>query len=306
MPNPVLPADFDPEMYLRLNPDVARAEVDPKQHYIEFGKAEGRIYHEDREGDQLLDFVSSFPSDQAIVNLFQGEWSSAFPPHTGLVSKPGTANLFEDDRISFAESVLGPFSGMSICELGPLEGAHTFMLHQRGATSIHAVEANKDAFLKCLCVKEIFNLTRARFVLGDAISFLEGSTPRYDVIIASGILYHMADPLRLLSAMVSKTDRLFIWTHYYDAKTISQRKDVDLFQPCVPIQDGPYNGSKRLYPSEALSWAGFSGGPDAYAVWLERASIETFLKESGFKEMETSFDHITHPNGPAFAIAARR
>ncbi|MEE4676798.1 rhamnan synthesis F family protein [Pseudomonas alliivorans] len=40
----VLPADFSASDYLRLNPDIAAAGVDPNQHYLEFGQAEGRIY----------------------------------------------------------------------------------------------------------------------------------------------------------------------------------------------------------------------------------------------------------------------
>lgn len=37
-----LPSDFDPAAYLRFNPDVAGAGVDPKKHYLEFGCNEGR------------------------------------------------------------------------------------------------------------------------------------------------------------------------------------------------------------------------------------------------------------------------
>jgi SAM-dependent methyltransferase len=34
--------DFDPEQYLLANPDVANAGVDPRQHYLMFGRREGR------------------------------------------------------------------------------------------------------------------------------------------------------------------------------------------------------------------------------------------------------------------------
>jgi hypothetical protein len=40
--NHELPADFDEQLYLRANPDVARARLDPIWHYLNFGKAEGR------------------------------------------------------------------------------------------------------------------------------------------------------------------------------------------------------------------------------------------------------------------------
>lgn len=39
-----LPSDFDPEYYLVINADVKAAGHDPVVHYLNFGKAEGRIY----------------------------------------------------------------------------------------------------------------------------------------------------------------------------------------------------------------------------------------------------------------------
>lgn len=39
-----LPADFDAETYLKLNPDVALAQADPHEHYLKHGHNEGRRY----------------------------------------------------------------------------------------------------------------------------------------------------------------------------------------------------------------------------------------------------------------------
>ena len=39
-----IPHDFDPDAYLKLNPDVKNAGVDPVRHYIDFGFKEGRSY----------------------------------------------------------------------------------------------------------------------------------------------------------------------------------------------------------------------------------------------------------------------
>ncbi|MEW8029157.1 MAG: class I SAM-dependent methyltransferase [Candidatus Thiodiazotropha sp.] len=40
--DPRLPVGFNPELYLLANPDVARANQDPVEHYLAFGKNEGR------------------------------------------------------------------------------------------------------------------------------------------------------------------------------------------------------------------------------------------------------------------------
>jgi 2-polyprenyl-3-methyl-5-hydroxy-6-metoxy-1,4-benzoquinol methylase len=39
-----LPEDFNPDIYLRLNPDVAESKIDPEEHYLNFGIKEGRKY----------------------------------------------------------------------------------------------------------------------------------------------------------------------------------------------------------------------------------------------------------------------
>ncbi len=39
-----LPADFDAEIYLKLNPDVKKAKEDPKLHFLTYGIKEGRLW----------------------------------------------------------------------------------------------------------------------------------------------------------------------------------------------------------------------------------------------------------------------
>jgi hypothetical protein len=146
--------------------------------------------------DILDQYELRYPADQNIVDLFDGEWSSAFPQESGLNARPGTAALFADSRVDWAIQVFGGIRNREILELGPLEGGHTYMFHQHGVKSSISIEANTRAFLKCLCVKELFGLHAAQFRLGDFISFMERSDKKYDVTFASGVLYHMEDPLR--------------------------------------------------------------------------------------------------------------
>lgn len=42
--HPNLPRDFDPQVYLLRNPDVAAARMDPTYHYLHHGRFEGRSY----------------------------------------------------------------------------------------------------------------------------------------------------------------------------------------------------------------------------------------------------------------------
>lgn len=249
-------------------------------------------------------FVAEAPSPQNVLDIFADEWSSRMPPHLVAVSTPGHADLFADGRIVWANAVLGPFRDKDILELGPLEGAHSTMLEQLGAASVTAIEGNARAFLKCLCVKELMGLTKTRFKLGNFVPYLQ-ECHSYDAIICSGVLYHMTDPLQLLDLVTRKSDRLLIWTHYYDAEWIAKRDDREQFADPTPLADTLYRGSKRLYPEAALTWKGFSGGADSHAIWMEKPSILEFFAARGF-ETNIEFDHPHHPNGPSLAICAKR
>ena len=120
----------------------------------------------------LDEYVLSSPSQQNIIDIFQGEWSSKLPDGFALETQPGQADLFQDARVFWAEEVFGGFNDWNILELGPLEGGHSYMFQAKGAAKITAIEANKRAFLKCLCIKEVLNLNKVDFCLGDFMSFL--------------------------------------------------------------------------------------------------------------------------------------
>ncbi len=105
------------------------------------------------------------PEPQTCIDLFAGEWSSALPALGGVTLTGGQAALFDDQRIKMLQEFY-PLYGKNILELGPLEAGHTYMMHQAGAKHITAVEANSRAFLKCLLVKELYQLNRTSFLHG--------------------------------------------------------------------------------------------------------------------------------------------
>ena len=95
--------------------------------------------------------------------------------------------------------------GMRVLELGPLEGAHTYQLEKLGAASILAIEANADAFLKCLITKEILSLGAAKFVYGDFCEYLKETNEEFDLVFCCGVLYHMSDPIALIESIAKVT-----------------------------------------------------------------------------------------------------
>lgn len=255
----------------------------------------------------LHEYVQGAPSDQNPLDIFNGEWSSQLPGvWKGL--KAGGATLFEDGRILWAAEQLSGFIGERVIELGPLEAGHTYMLESLGAKSILAIEANKRAYLKCLIVKEILGLSRSRFLLGDFVSFLRENETPFDICIASGVLYHMHNPCELIYLMSKASNKIVLWTHFYD-KELIQTKDSVRGKFSGSIQK-TYNGFEHvLYKyiyGDALRWTGFCGGSSSYSYWMSREDILACLRFFGFQNLSIGFEEPEHVNGPCFAVVARR
>src|SRR5262249_6341085 len=138
-------------------------------------------------------YVSSEPSFQNAIDAVEG-WNTSFPAELGL--RAGSLATYNDPRILWAIECFGEITNRRVLELGPLEGGHTSMLDSAGA-QVDAIEANQLAFMRCLVAKEILQLKKSRFWLGDFMKALEHWDQRYDLIIASGVLYHLKHPLKL-------------------------------------------------------------------------------------------------------------
>lgn len=196
--------------------------------------------------------------------------------------------------------------GKTVLELGPLEAAHSYMLERAGAASVISIEANPEAYLKCLVVKETVGLVKTRFLCGDLIEYLRNSPPHFDAAIASGVLYHMINPVELIALLSMVTPRLYLWTHYYDAKIISaDRKLGSMF---TGHRQTSQNGfAHTLYRYEYWGSFGarqFCGGSRPHAHWMSREDILACLRHFGFDDLRLNFDAPDHPDGPAFALVA--
>jgi hypothetical protein len=248
-------------------------------------------------------YVSGAPTDQKSIDLFKGEWSSAFPATSGI--QAGVVPLFEDARVAWAMEQLGGVEGDTVLELGPLEGGHTWMLEQAGARSIVAIEANSRAYLRCLITKEATGLSRCRFLLGDFLPYLRETENQFDLCFASGVLYHMRDPVELIGLIAEHADSLYLWTHYYEDRQPELMGPLRVAGTPGLTRGFQHTLYRRVYGGER-NQAGFCGGPAEYSNWISRTDILRSLEHVGYEHVAVGFEEPDHPNGPALALVATR
>jgi hypothetical protein len=259
---------------------------------------------------QMVDFVvndvcvSHSPTPESTVGILDG-WVSTLPAELGA-NTGGYVSLFDDPRATWAINQLGGVEGAGVLELGPLEGGHTYMLDRAGAKSITAIEANKRCYLKCLITKELLSIHSARVLLGNFVPWLEENRQKFDVIWATGVLYHMTDPLRLLRLIADHTDLLHIWTHFYP----DDYWPDPLPHPLTSIEDHEFEGDIFKYYLRSYmgveSTPAYCGGVYSGSAWMRRSDILRALKKFGFSEIDIAFEAPFTGNGPSFALVAKR
>jgi hypothetical protein len=257
-------------------------------------------------GVVLDEYVVGMPSIQNALHALPG-WNHALPPEIGVTG--GRGAFYADPRIAWAVEQFGSIEGRRILELGPLEASHTYMLELQQPAVIHAIEANKLAFLRCLVVKEVLGLKIAKFFLGDFAEWLEKTPEPYDLVVASGVLYHMQDPVRLIELIAQRTDAFYLWTHYASDPAMpigDPRRSVFVGSPEVQERHGLAIRVHRRSYHGAWRNKSFCGGMHDLHRWIEKDDIIALIRALGFADVRIAHDEPAHQNGPSFSVFARR
>jgi hypothetical protein len=243
------------------------------------------------------------PSPQTALDIFKETWISQMPEDFSKY-EAGKIPLFSDTRVPDSEKFLGPIKGKRVLDLGPLEGGQAYVLEKLGARSVVSVEANSILYLKCLIVKEILGMSKTKFLCGDVLEYLKNTEDQFDMCVASGILYHMADPIELLWLLSQKINQLLIWSHYYDEIDTSRNK-ISNFGISVKYKNNlSYNYHRQEY-GVAFTTNVYCGGTQQFSNWMTKEGIMSALKDFGYIDINLLSDGDS-VSGPCLLLTASK
>ncbi len=182
----------------------------------------------------------------------------------------------------------GSLDEKSVVDLGCLEGGFTIAFAARGARLALGIEAREISVRRCELARGLRRLPNAEFVRGDIKAELDRREP-FDVVFATGILYHVSDPAAILASMRQACSHVaLVCTHVAvtDAPSHSCSDEV-----VREFAGHSYRG--RMYPEysptvddaekEDLLWAAWS---DADAFWPYEDGLVDMIRRAGFATVE--------------------
>jgi tRNA (mo5U34)-methyltransferase len=182
-------------------------------------------------------------------------------------------------------------SGKHVLEAGCFEGIHTVGLARHGAT-VAAFDGRIENVVKTLVRCWAFNVRADVFFWNLEEEKPESSNIECDILHHVGVLYHLMDPIKHLSAVLpSVRQALMLDTH-------------------IALEDGVVNAHSAGFDyrytnfKEAGRKPPFAGLGD-HAKWIVLDDLVRFLKQSGFTDVNIA-EHRNERNGPRVLIYAHR
>ncbi|MFA5263283.1 MAG: hypothetical protein WC378_05615 [Opitutaceae bacterium] len=253
-------------------------------------------------------FIDSAPSVVNAVEIFSGEWACRFPQSFPNFKGAGAVAAFEDSRIVWANENLtklgGGFEGAEVLELGPLEAAHTYMISRLGCKNILSIENNPRAFLKCLVVKEVMDIQRANFLLGDALLYLKENRRQFDIGVASAFLNHLVQPVEIIEKFSKCCRALFIWNVVFDESLFEKQPEIKptFGFPRTSEWEGFHHTLYPHYYGQPADYSRFWGGSQPSCCWMRSKDILEAVKHFGFQKIEWKEEE--NPYGKALCLVA--
>ena len=110
----------------------------------------------------------------------------------------------------------------------------------------------------------------AQFLFGDFEEYLRAGAERFDAVVASGVLYHVRNPVELIHNLARVTDRVFIWTHYFVRERLAGIPHMaHRVGESHSVEHAGFRHTLHRYNyGDFLDTTRFAGGSQGFSHWL--------------------------------------
>ncbi|MEO1057828.1 MAG: methyltransferase domain-containing protein [Actinomycetota bacterium] len=233
------------------------------------------------------------PSSAASADVRPAGWWDLLPftAHNivlapGLGTRPGPTSPSDDVRTATMVAARGgSMRGDRVVDLGSLEGGFTLAFAALGADAV-GIEVRDVSVARAELARALLGETNATFICSDLVDELDRQPPA-DAVLATGILYHFADPLDVLRRIRQLNPAVLL----VDTHVASDERTHECSDFVERVVDG-HRFRGRLFhefdadstPSErgAMTWAAWS---DEDAFWPIEDDLVRMLEIAGFAEI---------------------
>jgi SAM-dependent methyltransferase len=179
-----------------------------------------------------------------------------------------------------------PLADLRVLDLGCLEGIMAMELASHGARAV-GVEIREAHVTKARFCKDALDLPRVEFRQDDARNVSEASYGRFDVVLCSGLLYHLpaADAASLLERLAGMAERLLV----IDTHVALRPRQRFVFQG-EEYWGKPYREHADDATGEEKSRAQWASADNVTSFWFTRPSLVNLLDKVGFSSVYECFN----------------
>jgi SAM-dependent methyltransferase len=179
----------------------------------------------------------------------------------------------------------GSLTGKTIADLGCNEGGFGVEFARLGAKESVGIEARDVSVQRCELVRKLAGLENLKFIRGDVKEELARWPDSFDIVFASGILYHVADPHKLLSDIFRACrEAVLIDTAVASREAPSHWCSEEI----VSRTFGGKSYQGRVFPEpdasirESTLWAAWS---NESSFWLLEDELLSLMRDVGFRDV---------------------
>ena len=213
----------------------------------------------------------------------------------GSMTVPDTTLIKDTERFHSLVRVLSTVfpnrepNSIRIVDLGCMEGGYSLELARIGY-SVVGIEGRLAHFKRCQFLKETFRFEHLEFIHGIVQDLDEHGT--FDVVYASGILYHLDSPVDFLMRIGKVTKKLLLLNTHYSGERVPSRFRHKL--SALTTHEGKRGRWYEEWPPgtdpEEVAEMSRSSIGNHRSFWLRKDSLLDTIREAGFDLIFEQYD----------------